>query len=133
MCTVAKYPAHSLTLEPLRTLTAISVSALKSNPIISAIAPMSTRTSSDRTPQYPLICFSHNQDRILLPHTKTLEETVKLLHYYLDLPKDDDIELTAKWGGHKEWVRIVQHVWPYIGGTIEDIKVTTYAKGPLSP
>ena len=61
----------------------------------------------------------------------TVQETLKLLQYYLNLPKDEDIELTAKWG--KESVRIVSHVWPYIGGAVEDIKVTTYEKGPLSP
>ncbi|CCA72992.1 hypothetical protein PIIN_06947 [Serendipita indica DSM 11827] len=129
--TTAEYPFHltdDCKLDPFRALTSISTSAL--NPIISTINPMSK--SNDRpTPQYPLICFTYESDRILLPHTKTLEETTKLLRYYLNLPKDEDIELTTKWSNHS--VRIVSHVWPYIGGAVEDIKVTTFEKSPLSP
>ncbi|KIM23170.1 hypothetical protein M408DRAFT_332467 [Serendipita vermifera MAFF 305830] len=92
---------------------------------------MSRKDSKE--PLYPLICYSFNSDRILLPHTKTIEETLKLLHYYLDMPKEADIELTTNWNGHKDRVRIVAHVWPFIAGAVDEIKVTTYEKSPLSP
>ncbi|PVF94318.1 hypothetical protein CPB86DRAFT_776702 [Serendipita vermifera] len=84
-----------------------------------------------KEPAYPLILYTYNSDKILLPHTKTIEETLKLLQYYLEMPKNDDVELTTKWGSH--WVRLVAHTWPYIAGAVDEIKVTTYEKGPLSP
>jgi hypothetical protein len=49
------------------------------------------------------------------------------------MPKDEDIELTTKWGSHGDRVRLVAHTWPYIAGSVEDVRVVTYAKGPLSP
>jgi hypothetical protein len=49
------------------------------------------------------------------------------------MPKDEDIELTTKWNGSSDRVRLVAHVWPYIAGAVDEIKVLTYPKGPLSP
>lgn len=62
-----------------------------------------------------------------------LQETVKLLEYYLEMPKNHDIELTTKWNGNSDRVRLVAHVWPYIAGAVDEIKVVTYEKGLLSP